>query len=271
MFSDGLFFRDGVLIGDGVLSRDGVFLGDGVFETVHLRPAGPWLLEQHLERLARSADLLDLPVPDLTAKIDETITGWSGDEAALRIVCRRDAPPSITVSPIPGTVLAERRRGVRVLTSDAGVSIHRPPWSLATAKTMSYAANLAARRWAAAHGADDMLWFSVEGFALEAPTASLVWLTGNRLCTVPPGEAAILPGITAAHLLSRAAEVGLEPAAEMITRDDLRRADAIWLASSLRGLAEVIALDGAQRARSRWTGRLLDLLGFLSADADQPG
>src|SRR4051812_2607981 len=28
--------------------------GDGVFETVHLRPSGPWLLDAHLDRLTRS-------------------------------------------------------------------------------------------------------------------------------------------------------------------------------------------------------------------------
>jgi 4-amino-4-deoxychorismate lyase len=191
-------------------------------------------------------------------------------EGALRIVVRRDEPPAVSVSPVPARALAERRRGVRVITADAGVSMHRPPWSLATAKTTSYAANLAARRWAQAQGADEMLWFSVEGYALEAPTASLVWLTGNRLCTVPPAAAAILPGITAAHLLARAGDVGLEPAEEMIRRDALHGADAIWLASSLRGLAEITTLDGTERARSAWTGRLQTLLGYLTADPEQP-
>jgi 4-amino-4-deoxychorismate lyase len=236
--------------------------GEGVFETVHLRPSGPWLLAEHLDRLRGSAELLDLPVPDLTAPIAEAVAGWSGTEAALRIVCRRDESPAVTISAVPDRVVRERHRGIRVITADAGVSIHRPPWSLATAKTTSYAPNLAARRWAADRGADDMLWFSVEGYALEAPTASLVWLAGDRLCTVPPDRAAILPGITAAELLRRATSLGLAAAEEMITRADLGRADAIWLTSSLRGVAEVVTLDGEQRARSEWTGRLRRLLGF---------
>lgn len=236
--------------------------GEGVFETVHLRPGGPWLLEEHLARLSRSAALLDLPVPDLTGPIAEAVARWSGTEAALRIVCRRNESPVVTISAVPDRVVRERDRGIRVVTADAGVSIHRPPWSLSTAKTTSYAPNLAARRWAAARGVDDMLWFSVEGYALEAPTASLVWLAGDRLCTVPPDRAAILPGITAAELLRRATTLGLSAAEEMITRADLGRADAIWLASSLRGLAEVVALDGERRARSGWTGRFQRLLGF---------
>ena len=242
--------------------------GEGVFETVHLRPGGPWLLDEHLARLARSAALLDLPAP---AGLAAARTAAADPEGALRIVCTRNAPPSITTAEVTARTVAERRHGIRVVTADAGVSIHRPSWSLTTAKTTSYAANLAAKRWAAAHRADDMLWFSVEGYALEAPTASLVWLTGERLCTVPPSEAAILPGITAAHLLARAPEVSLSTAERLITRDELRAADAIWLASSLRGLAEVVELDGQRRARSPWTGRLLTLLGFSAADPEQAG
>jgi 4-amino-4-deoxychorismate lyase len=48
----------------------------------------------------------------------------------------------------------------------------------------------------------------------------------------------------------------------MVTIDQLRGADAIWLASALRGLAFVTELDGVPRRRSRWTPILLDLLGY---------
>ena len=47
---------------DEVLVSPGELFGDGVFETVHLRPSGPWLLDAHLARLARSAQLLSLDI-----------------------------------------------------------------------------------------------------------------------------------------------------------------------------------------------------------------
>ncbi|MFD0519710.1 aminotransferase class IV [Paractinoplanes durhamensis] len=77
-----------------------------------------------------------------------------------------------------------------------------------------------------------------------------------------PAEAAILAGTTAAELLARAPRVGLRSSYRMVTLDELTGADAIWFASALRGLAEVTALDGVPRARSPWTARLLDLLGY---------
>ncbi len=239
-----------------ILVSPGDLLGDGVFETLHLRPSGPWLLAEHLDRLARSAALLDLPPPGAIAVPD-----FSGPEA-MRIVYTRNLL-HVSVSEIPPAVLRERRNGVRVLSADLGVAAgRRPPWSISAAKSLSYASNLAARRWAARHHADDVIWLSIEGYALEGPTSSIVWLSGDELGTVPWEQAGILPGITAAHLLSLAPSAGLRPVQRMITLPELAAADAIWLASSLRGLAEVVSLDGEPRTRSPWTPRLLDLLGF---------
>ncbi|MEV6297938.1 aminotransferase class IV [Actinoplanes sp. NPDC051861] len=236
-------------------------LGDGIFETLHLRPSGPWLLSAHVDRLLESAALLELPALSRNIVLSVVPAATSG---ALRIVYTRSGLLHAGVSEIPPSVLRERRDGVRVISADLGVSAgRRPPWSLSAAKSLSYASNFAARRWAARHQAEDMVWLSSEGYALEAPTSSIVWLSGDELCTVPPAEAGILAGITAAHLLSVAPSVGLTPVERMITLPELAGADAIWLASSLRGLAEVVSLDGVARVRSPWTPRLLDLLGFV--------
>lgn len=239
---------------DDVLVSPGELFGDGVFETVHLRPSGPWLLDAHLSRLARSARLLDLEV--LPLALDDLVS--DGPESALRIIRTRRSQ-HVTISPIPADALRERHSGIRVVSARVGSP---PPWSMHQAKTLSYAENFAARRWARDRGADDALWLSTDGHALEGPTASLVWLAGSELCTVPPDEAPILAGTTAAEVLALAPSVGLSPAYRMVTIEQLHGADAIWLASALRGLAFVTSLDGVPRRASRWTKVLLDLLGY---------
>jgi 4-amino-4-deoxychorismate lyase len=245
----------------------GVLHGDGVFETIHLRPSGPWLLRAHLSRMGASAAQLDLPLPGidvLSSLALKAAAAWGGAEGALRLVCTRGpvgGPPTLyaTVDPVPAAALRERRGGIRLVTAEVG---RRPPWSLSAAKTLSYAENLAARRWATTRGADDVLWVSPEGYALEAPTASLVWLAGDTLCTVPAQHTGILLGLTATALLGEAKQLGLRAAHRMITPDELAGADGIWLASSLRGLAEAASLDGKPRRPSEWTARLLQALGF---------
>ncbi|MBB2945821.1 4-amino-4-deoxychorismate lyase [Actinoplanes lutulentus] len=267
-----------------ILVSPGDLLGDGVFETLHVRPSGPWLLEEHLARLASSAALLDMPEPPLDevrAELSRAalalpdISDLSGERDAInamaRVVYTRSGLVHVSVGEIPPAILRERRDGIRVLTAGLGVSIREtPPWSITAAKSLSYASNFAARRWATRHSADDVVWLSTEGYALEAPTASLIWLSDGVIHTVPPAEARILPGITAAHLLSVVSSVGLDAKQQMITAAELADAEAIWLASSVRGLAEVTSLDGTRRPRSPWTPRLLNLLGFSAADAQQP-
>ncbi|MFI5493198.1 aminotransferase class IV [Actinoplanes sp. NPDC051859] len=253
-----------VIPGSGELTPTdrGLLYGEGVFETLHVRPDGPWLLDAHLARLARSAAALGLEVP---AGLADLCAGITHPDGALRLV----VTPSTyfaTLDAVPDTVRLQRRAGIRLITHDLGVTT-RPPWSLAGAKTLSYAENLAARRWAVAQGADDLLWLNSRGDALEGPTASLIWLTGDTLCTVPAERAGILPGTTAAHLLSLAAEVGLHAEERMITAAELPGTDAIWLVSSLRGLAEATTLNGTPRVASTWTPRLQDLLGFPRARA----
>ncbi|MFI7596904.1 aminotransferase class IV [Actinoplanes sp. NPDC049681] len=246
-----------VIPGSGQLTHAdrGLLYGEGVFETVHVRPTGPWLLDAHLARLERSAVALGIDVPPEVARLGD---GLTHDDGALRLVVT-PSTSFATVSPVPEAIRAERRDGIRLITHDIGAG--RPPWSLSAAKTLSYAENLAAKRWAVAQGADDLLWLA-GGWALEGPTASLVWLAGDTLCTVPSGPTGILPGTTVAHLLERAAEAGLRAEQRMITAAELAEVEAVWLASSLRGLAEARSLDGRPRAASPWTPRLLELLGF---------
>jgi 4-amino-4-deoxychorismate lyase len=244
---------------DRFLVSAGELFGDGVFETIHLRPSGPWLLDEHLARLARSAALLDLAVPSAFSQVKNLSRT---PEGALRILLTR-AALHVTTDDLSPSVVRERREGIRLISADLGCSVgYRPPWSLAAAKSLSYASNFAARRWARQVGADDVVWLSTETYVLEAPTASVVWLAGDTLCTVPASEAPILPGITAAHLLASVGAVGLRAEERMVKLPELAAADAIWLASSLRGLAEAVSLNGVDRPRSPWTARLQTLLGF---------
>src|SRR6266508_1192099 len=136
------------------------------------------------------------------------------------------------------------------------------PWLLGGTKTVSYAVNMASIRWAAAQGAGDMLWTSTDGYVLEAPTATIVWLDGDVLCTVPPGRTGVLPGTTARHLFDRAPELALRAEERMVRPTELSTMDGVWLASSVRGLVEVRAIDDAELPARAQTAALRKLLGF---------
>ncbi|WP_249714286.1 aminotransferase class IV [Rhizomonospora bruguierae] len=262
----------------------GVLRGDGLFETVHVRGGRPWLLDEHLDRMSRSAARLGIPLPpaaDLTALAEQACTGWGADEGALRLVCTRgaehgDGTPTLyaTLNPVGEASRRARRDGIRVLTASLGLAAaarSQAPWLLGGVKSLSYAVNMASLRWATESGADDVLWVSGDGYLLEAPTASLVWLDGDTLCTVPAEATGILPGTTARWLCEHAEKLGWQAEERMARPADLFLADAAWLASSVRGLAEIRTLDGTDLPPSEHTARIQDLLGFgVPAAAEEP-
>ncbi len=271
------------LLGQGVVPVDtpilraddlGVLRGDGVFETMHVRQGNPWLLDEHLERMVGSATRLDLelpPVSQLRELAAEACAAWDDpSEAVLRLVCTRGpeggGSPTVyaMVTPVSDSTRRVRREGVRIGTLSLGfpaAARAAAPWLLGGVKSLSYAVNMACQRWATAHGLDDVLWVSAEGYALEAPTSTLVWLEGATLYTVPT-TTGILPGTTARYLFSRAEVLGWHTAERMVRPHELESARGVWLTSSVRGVVEVRQLDDIKLPESPYTERLQDLLGY---------
>jgi 4-amino-4-deoxychorismate lyase len=274
------------LLGVGVVPADtpilraddlGALRGDGIFETMHVRGGRAWLLDEHLDRMERSAALMELALPRRETVVElaeQALAAWPAHlEGALRLVCTRgseNAPGPVTlfatVNPLGPAIARARAEGIAVRSASLGVPAElrsESPWLLGGAKTLSYAVNMASVRWAQGEGGDDMLWVSTDGYALEAPTSTLVWRDGPRLCSVPPRPTGILAGTTARWLLDHCTGVGLRADYEMITMERLLKSDGIWLLSSVRGVVAVRTLDGAAVPYDpELTRRLQAFLGF---------
>jgi 4-amino-4-deoxychorismate lyase len=225
--------------------------------------------------MARSAARLDLALPpatDLAELVGQACAAWpAGMEGALRLVCTRGAEEGgdvtvfATVAAVGEPTRRARRDGIEVATVTLGFAAGirtAAPWLLGGVKSLSYAVNMASQRWALAHGVDDVLWVSADGYALEAPTSTLVWLEDDVLYTVPAATTGILPGTTARWLLDNAGKLGFTAEERMVTPAELVGADGVWLTSSVRGLVEVRAVDAVPRAPAGHTIAVRDLLGF---------
>jgi branched-subunit amino acid aminotransferase/4-amino-4-deoxychorismate lyase len=115
---------------------------------------------------------------------------------------------------------------------------------LATAKSTSYAENMAAQDTAAERGADDALLVAHDGTVLEAPTANVWWREGERLLT-PSLELPILAGVTRAVVLELAPAAGYGVEEGSFPLERLVAADEVFLTSSIREVMPVSAVDGA--------------------------
>ena len=174
-------------------------------------------------------------------------------EAVLRVMLtrgREDSPGDpvtgvLTIASIHESALAGRS-GISVTTLDRGHAADmftEVSWLLGGIKTLSYAVNVAAGREAKRRGADDALFVSSDGFALEGPRAALLWRVGDRLATTPIDGTGILASITQAAVFEHATAEGVSASYELITVDDLIRSDGAWLLSSGRLVAPILQLD----------------------------
>ncbi|KTS11385.1 aminotransferase class IV [Microbacterium testaceum] len=235
--------------------------GDGVFESLgvvdgHAQEVGP-----HLDRLAHSAHLLDLPAPNAAqwrAAIARVAAEAGPGESVIKLILSRgieegSSPTAwVTLATAPENTRA-RTEGVRVVTLDRGYQLDVPgraPWLLLGAKTLSYAVNMAAIREAKRRGADDAVFVTTDGYVLEAPTASVILRLGDRFVTPEPA-AGILHGTTQRSLFAHLAQRGFSPVYEPVLLSDLRIADAAWLLSSVRLAAPISAVDGVEKTVDR--------------------
>jgi 4-amino-4-deoxychorismate lyase len=247
--------------------------GDGVFETLLIRDGHPANLRRHMERFQSSARLLDLrePSPEdwigaTRQAIEEwTARTWEDAKCVWTYTRGRESTgiPSawITLSAISERVLRQREEGVRVMTSPRGFTIDTSlpgvdevtgggspepaPWLTVGAKTLNYAANMAALRHARSRGFDDVIYIDPgTGRVLEGATSTVIAVRkdGKLRTPVPGGE--VLPGTTQAALFEYAEAHGWRCKAKDMTVERLLDAESVWLVSSVRVATRVTAIDG---------------------------
>ncbi len=262
----------------------GFQLGDGVFETLRAHAGHPTELDEHLARLHRSAEGLDLRlVADDDRRIRDGIAallaadGFAGPDgdASIRITVSRGAYRSRGVLPpdedVPATIVIQAwpvapapaghlDRGLHLVAS----RVRRDPQDpLATLKTTSRAEYVFARLEARREGADDALFLTVDGHLSEGTSANIFLVRdtptdGVVELATPSLDCAILPGTTRSWLLAWAADAGLRPFEGHLGRDDLAGAREAFLSSSVAGILPVTRFDGAPIGDGRpgeWTGR----------------
>jgi branched-chain amino acid aminotransferase len=209
----------------------GLLRGDGVFEVVSVYDGRPFALEDHLRRMATSAQNLRLEIDlaavqaDLQALLDAAgpVTG------AVRLLVTRGGRRIGLVEPVP-----EEHAPITLAAVE-----YVPPRVLDGVKSLSYAGNMLAQRLAAERGAGEALLVTPHGRVLEAPTSSFfVSFDGETLLT-PPLSDRVLDSITRRRLLA------LLPHAreEVVTTAELGGAREAFLASTTREVQPIARID----------------------------
>jgi len=228
--------------------------GRGAFETIRVYAGASFRLPEHLERLARSAERINLPpvnVMQLRELATQAIEAAGEPDVVLRLIWtpgNGDGDPTALalVSALPDHHDALRERGQRLI-SLRGVRADEP-WLLPGVKSTSYAVNMAAETEARRRGADDAVFVDPEGIVLEGPTTNIWWRRGRTLYT-PSLGLGILAGVTRAAMLELASETGYAVEEGAYSLGELADAEEAFTSSSVREVMPVVELDGAAIAR----------------------
>jgi para-aminobenzoate synthetase/4-amino-4-deoxychorismate lyase len=201
-----------------------------LLETLLWEPGSGWfLLDEHLRRLAESADYFDarVDIPSVRERLDTLARTFDAMPQRVRLIVARNGSASCDAAPLtdPGT-------RVRLALAAAPIDPGDPFLYNKTTHRKVYEEAKAARP-----DCDDVVLWNGRGEATETTIANLVVERDGRRIT-PPVECGLLPGVFRAYLLVRG-----EIAEARVTLDELRRASRIWTINSVRKWreAELIA------------------------------
>ena len=245
-----VFWVDGALVADGAAALrpdDHGLVGDGAFEAIKVRAGNPFAMTRHLNRLQRSAGALGIK-PDLdliqrgVAEIVRQDLARTGN-FWLRITVTGGSAPMGTggVGTVPTVVIALAPMAAWGPTCDVAIT----PWSrnqnapTAGLKTISYADNVIALRWAHERGADEALFTNTAGALCEG-TGTNVYVVVDGAVLTPPLSGGCLSGVTRELLI----EHGVVEEGE-ISPDQLRNAPEAFLTSTSRDVHPIATVDGA--------------------------
>jgi len=242
-------------IEDAVVSVEdrGFQLGDGVYEVLRTYRGRLHAVEEHMRRLFRSLDAIELKHPFTAAGLEKVIVeavkraGFADSLVYLQITrgaTKRakefpaDTEPTlvITVRKLELPSAAMREQGVAITTAD---DIR---WQRCDIKTVCLLPNVLASQRAKAAGCFEALFVEKDGTVNECASANIFIVTSGIVVT-PPLSARILSGITREEVIALARKNGVPMEERRFTLAELLAADEVFLTGTTVEVLSVVKVN----------------------------
>ncbi|MFA7159918.1 MAG: branched-chain-amino-acid transaminase [Kiritimatiellia bacterium] len=265
----------------------GLLYGDGVFEGIRTYNGRVFMLQEHVDRLYRSAQAIALKIPmskaEMARAVVETCRLNKAMDGYVRLVVTR-GKGTLGLNPYscrkPGIIIiagkiqlypAELyRHGLKVIT--AGTIRNHTESINPAIKSLNYLNNIMAKIEAINSGVEEVVMLNPQGYVAEASGDNIFIFKGNRLLT-PPTSAGALEGVTRNVVMQLAAQEGYEVRESTMTRYDLYNADEMFLTGTAAEMISVVEMDrrtiGSGRPGAR-TVRLTALFRSFAAETGVP-
>lgn len=231
--------------------------GDGVFEGVSVLQDKVLLLDEHVDRLFKSAKrigiTLDASKSEIADRIVETVAKNEMSDGYVRpLVSRGVGPygisaidevdgPDVYVIPRPGR--SPSYENPEPITARFAATRQPSPDSLdPKVKANNYMTNILAELEARGTDADTTIMLNGQGYVTEAAAAN-IYIVRDGVLSTPP-ETDILVGTTRNALIEMAESTGIvEVSVENLVPYDLLTADECFVTNSLMGVIPVTRIN----------------------------
>ncbi len=238
----------------------GILYGDGIFEGIRAYNGRIFRLDDHLQRLAESANaiLLKLPMPilEIEKAIVETVRLNNLKDAYIRLVvtrgvgdlgldmrkCKKGSTIFIIADRIELYPEEFYEKGLTLITStirQKGLDQVTP-----SVKSLNYLANILARAEATAAGAQEAILLNATGHVSECSGDNIFYVKAGKIFT-PPTSAGILVGVTRNVVMELCADkLGMKVVERNFPRYDLYSADEVFLTGTGAEVIAAVKIDG---------------------------
>ncbi len=235
----------------------GLLYGDGVFEGIRAYNKRVFMLDEHVDRLYRSAHAIALKIPmtrtAMARAVVETCKANRLSDAYIRLVvtrgegslglnpynCRR---PQVIIIAAGIQLYPEKlyARGLKIVT--CGTLRNHPESVNPNIKSLNYLNNILAKIEAVNAGVEEAVMLNTKGYVAEA-TGDNIFIIRNKQLLTPPVSEGALDGVTRNVVMRLAAENGLEVREIQLTRYDLYNADEMFLTGTAAEIISVVEMD----------------------------
>jgi 4-amino-4-deoxychorismate lyase len=251
-----------------------VHRGDGVFEGIKAVNRGVYLLDEHLQRLLRSAERINIPLSfsleEMKQIIIETLRVANRNDVMIRVYLSR-GPGSFSPNPydsvgsqfyvvITHLKLFPQKKyeeGVKIGKSDIPTKNH---W-WAQVKSCNYLPNVMMKKESVDRELDFVISIDEKGYISESATENIMLIDQNNNLVHPELDF-ILKGITMTRIVELAEEQGIKTIVKSITVDDLTSAKEIIMTGTTLDLIRVSEFEG-HKIGSDSSGKISELLSQL--------
>lgn len=245
-----------------------LFYADGLFETFMAFGDNIIFLKDHLSRLKKGAELIDLKIPVSEKKL---VTWLNRANAANTASIKKIR---LTITAGETTFWAGKPSRPRVIIIVTDYKMPTSPFRLSVSpyridhaspfrnvKTLSFIIEMTSRKHAYSSKYDDAILLSRNGYIAETTSANIFWVKNGTLYT-PPLEAGCLEGMIRKHIIAIAKSNNIPIVEKRSRLRTLLKADEIFVSSSLKLIIPVISITTDKTYRYK-SGRLTRKLGNL--------